>query len=82
MEHDGKSELPERIRAFNLAEYAASLRNQQLLPVVRIDIDRRHAVYGTRERSIEAIGQDGLDACAFQEPVPFARGCFRCLWRC
>ena len=76
---DRQALLAESLHFANFAQHAAALRNEQVQAVMGIDIGRDHAIHGTRERSIQAVGEHGFKHRPFKEPVPFpsARSDFR-----
>jgi len=51
------------------AERAGSLRNQESLPITRIDVRSHHRIDRAREARIEAIRKDRFDHGALQNPV-------------
>src|SRR5579871_2922891 len=81
MEKDGKASLAEGFDLPCLPEEFRSGRNQQMLPVVGIDICCEKAFDGSCHLSVEPVDENGFEYGSFKENVSFARCRSRCARR-
>src|SRR5215467_4259500 len=69
VEEDCQAFLAEDADALYFPQYFASLGNQQVLPVVRVHVDRQHAIDRTGKRAVQAIGQDSLEHHSLEHSI-------------
>lgn len=73
VERHREAGIAPRLHRRRRSENASTSRNENRLSIVGIDRRRDQTLHRTSEGAVEAVEQDGLDDCAFQEPKPRSR---------
>ena len=74
VEENGKPFLAEAVHLLDFPEHTGTLRDEEVLAVVGVDIGGHHAVDRAGEVGGQAVGENGLQERALEEPVQVAGG--------